>query len=61
MQCVTCLGDKLIERKYYLSIVKEEFRVKKVVEQDTVEAQEKVRREELDINAPHGEIKERRG
>ena len=43
------------------AVVKEEIRVKKVVEQDTVEAQEKIRREELDINAPHGEIKERRG
>jgi len=30
--------------------VREEVRVKKVVEQDTVEAQETIRREELDVN-----------
>lgn len=32
------------------AFVREEVRVKKVVEQDTVEAQETIRREELDIN-----------
>ena len=35
------------------AFVSEEVRVRKVVEQDTVEAQETVRREELDID-PHG-------
>ncbi|MBW4667431.1 MAG: DUF2382 domain-containing protein [Cyanomargarita calcarea GSE-NOS-MK-12-04C] len=33
------------------AIVREEVRVKKVVEQDTVQAQEKLRREELDIDS----------
>jgi len=32
------------------AFVREEVRVKKVVEQDTVEAQETIRREELDVN-----------
>jgi len=31
--------------------VREEVRVKKVVEQETVEAQETIRREELDVDA----------
>ncbi|WYL96108.1 MAG: DUF2382 domain-containing protein [Gloeotrichia echinulata IR180] len=35
------------------AFVREEIRVKKVVEQETSEAQETVRREELDVN-PHG-------
>jgi uncharacterized protein (TIGR02271 family) len=35
------------------AFVREEVRVKKVVEQETAEAQETVRREELDVN-PHG-------
>ena len=43
------------------AVVREEVRVSKVVEQDTVEAQEKVRREKLDVNTDHGEIQERRG
>ncbi len=30
--------------------MREEVRVRKVVEQDTVEAQETIRREELDVN-----------
>jgi uncharacterized protein (TIGR02271 family) len=34
------------------TFVREEVRVKKVVEQDTVESQEIVRREELDVTAP---------
>ncbi len=33
------------------AVVREEVRVKKVVEQDTVQAQENVRREELDIDS----------
>ena len=32
------------------TVVREEVKIKKVVEQDTVEAQETVRREELDVN-----------
>jgi uncharacterized protein (TIGR02271 family) len=43
------------------AVVKEEVRVKKVVEQDTVEAQEEVRREELDVNLNNDEIQGRRG
>ena len=35
------------------TFVREEVRVRKVVEQDTAESQETVRREELDVN-PHG-------
>jgi stress response protein YsnF len=31
------------------TLVREEVKIKKVVEQDTVEAQETVRREELDV------------
>ncbi|AFZ00651.1 DUF2382 domain-containing protein [Calothrix sp. PCC 6303] len=34
------------------TFVREEVRVKKVVDQDTVESQETVRREELDVSAP---------
>jgi len=41
------------------AFVREEVRVKKVVEQDTVEAQETIRREELDVNAPNLPIEER--
>ncbi|MBW4675781.1 MAG: DUF2382 domain-containing protein [Desmonostoc geniculatum HA4340-LM1] len=41
------------------AFVREEVRVKKVVDQDTVEAQETVRREELDLNAPNLPIEER--
>jgi uncharacterized protein (TIGR02271 family) len=41
------------------TVVREEVRVKKVVDRDTVEAQETVRREELDINAPNLPIEER--
>lgn len=32
------------------TVLREEVKVKKVVEQDTVEAEETLRREELDIN-----------
>ncbi|MBH8552838.1 DUF2382 domain-containing protein [Nostocaceae cyanobacterium CENA357] len=42
------------------AVLREEVRVKKVVEQDTVEAQETLRREELDINKSDESIKERR-
>ncbi|MBW4600493.1 MAG: DUF2382 domain-containing protein [Calothrix sp. FI2-JRJ7] len=38
------------------AVVKEEVRVKKVVEQDTVQATEQVRREELDINTLNDKI-----
>lgn len=41
------------------AVVREEVRVKKVVDHDTVEAQETVRREELDINAPGLPVEER--
>ncbi|NMF64169.1 photosystem reaction center subunit H [Brasilonema octagenarum UFV-E1] len=41
------------------AFLREEVRVKKVVDQDTVEAQETIRREELDINAPGLPIDER--
>ncbi len=41
------------------AFVREEVRVKKVVDQDTVETQETVRREELDVNAPNLPIEER--
>ncbi|MFQ4145697.1 DUF2382 domain-containing protein [Chlorogloeopsis sp. ULAP02] len=41
------------------AVVREEVRVRKEVEHDTVEAQETVRREELDINAPNLPIDER--
>ncbi|PAX53828.1 DUF2382 domain-containing protein [Brunnivagina elsteri] len=34
------------------TVVREEVRVSKVVDRDTVEAQETIRREELDVNAP---------
>ena len=43
------------------AVVREEVRVRKVVEQDTVEAQEKVRREKLDIDTNDDQIQERRG
>ena len=39
--------------------VREEVRVKKVVDHDTVEAQETIRREELDVNAPGLPVEER--
>ncbi len=42
------------------AVLREEVRVKKVVEQDTVEAQETLRREELDINKGDESIKKRR-
>jgi uncharacterized protein (TIGR02271 family) len=41
------------------AFVREEVRVKKVVDRDTVEAQETVRREELDVDAPGLPIEER--
>lgn len=41
------------------AFVREEVNVKKVVEQDTVETQATVRREELDVNAPNLPIEER--
>ncbi|MBD2456954.1 DUF2382 domain-containing protein [Nostoc sp. FACHB-87] len=41
------------------AFVREEVRVRKVVEQDTVDAQETIRREELDVNAPGLPIEER--
>ncbi|MDZ8024503.1 MAG: DUF2382 domain-containing protein [Nostoc sp. SerVER01] len=41
------------------AVLREEVRVRKVVDQDTVEAKETVRREELDVNAPNLPIEER--
>jgi len=41
------------------AVLREEVRVKKVVDQDTVESQETLRREELDVNAPGQRIEER--
>lgn len=41
------------------AFVREEVRVKKVVEQDNVETQETVRREELDVSSPNLPIEER--
>lgn len=41
------------------TVVREEVRVRKVVDRDTVEAQETIRREELDVNAPGLPIEER--
>ncbi|MDZ8107029.1 MAG: DUF2382 domain-containing protein [Nostoc sp. DedQUE12a] len=41
------------------AVLREEVRVRKVVDQETVEAQETVRREELDVNAPNLPIEER--
>ncbi|MBW4591665.1 MAG: DUF2382 domain-containing protein [Brasilonema angustatum HA4187-MV1] len=41
------------------AFLREEVRVSKVVDQDTVEAQDTIRREELDINAPGLPIDER--
>jgi len=41
------------------AFVREEVNVRKVVDQDTVEAKETIRREELDINAPGLPIEER--
>ncbi|MBD2296230.1 DUF2382 domain-containing protein [Anabaena sphaerica FACHB-251] len=41
------------------AFVREQVNIKKVVEQDTVETQDTVRREELDINAPNLPIEER--
>jgi uncharacterized protein (TIGR02271 family) len=41
------------------AVVREEVRFKKVVEQETSEAQATVRREELDVNAPNLPIEER--
>jgi stress response protein YsnF len=45
---------------YKEAVVREEVRVKKVVEHDTAEAQEKIRREELDIDADGRAIKDKR-
>ncbi|MBF2063888.1 MAG: DUF2382 domain-containing protein [Calothrix sp. C42_A2020_038] len=41
------------------TVVREEVRVRKVVDQETVEAQENIRREELDVNAPGLDIDQR--
>ncbi|TVP56417.1 MAG: DUF2382 domain-containing protein [Nodularia sp. (in: Bacteria)] len=41
------------------AVLREEVRVKKVVDQDTVETQETVRREELDVNSANLPIEER--
>ncbi|BAZ28794.1 PRC-barrel domain-containing protein AvaK [Cylindrospermum sp. NIES-4074] len=41
------------------AFVREEVRVTKVVDQETVETQETVRREELDVNAPGQRVEER--
>lgn len=41
------------------AVVREEVRVSKVVDKETVEAQETLRREELDVNAPGLPIEER--
>jgi uncharacterized protein (TIGR02271 family) len=41
------------------AFVREEVRVKKVVERDTVETQETVRHEELDVNSPNLPVEER--
>ncbi|NJM70089.1 MAG: DUF2382 domain-containing protein [Scytonema sp. RU_4_4] len=41
------------------AFVREEVRVKKVVDQDTVQAQDTIRREELDVNAPGLPVDER--
>jgi uncharacterized protein (TIGR02271 family) len=41
------------------AVLREEVRVKKVVDQNTVESQETLRREELDVNAPGQRIEER--
>ncbi len=41
------------------AFVREEVRVSKVVEQETVQAQDTIRREELDVNAPGLPIEER--
>jgi len=42
------------------AVVREEVKVKKVVEQDTVEAEETLRREELDINQDDERLSDRR-
>ncbi|MEH2068195.1 MAG: DUF2382 domain-containing protein [Nostoc sp.] len=41
------------------AVLREEVRVRKVVDQETVEAQETVRREELEVNAPNLPVEER--
>lgn len=41
------------------AVLREEVRVKKVVEQETVQAEDTIRREELDVNAPNLPIEER--
>ncbi|ARV59094.1 photosystem reaction center subunit H [Nostocales cyanobacterium HT-58-2] len=43
------------------AVVREEVRVKKVVEQDTAEATETIRREELDVDAPGLPIVDKQG
>lgn len=42
------------------AVVREEVKVRKVVEQDTIEAQETIRREELDVNTGDKPIQERK-
>ncbi|WP_066377635.1 DUF2382 domain-containing protein [Anabaena sp. CA = ATCC 33047] len=41
------------------AVLREEVRVKKVVDQETVQAEDTVRREELDVNAPNLPVEER--
>ncbi|HCF27085.1 MAG TPA: photosystem reaction center subunit H [Cyanobacteria bacterium UBA11049] len=42
------------------AVLREEVRIRKEVEQDTVEAEEKIRREELDIDGEKGTLDDRR-
>ena len=42
------------------AVVREEVKVKKVVEEDTVEAQENLRREELDVNKSNDRSQKKR-
>jgi uncharacterized protein (TIGR02271 family) len=42
------------------AVLREEVKIKKVVEQDTVEAEGTVRREELDVNTNDDRLRERR-
>ncbi len=41
------------------TVVREEVRVRKVVDQETVEAQDTIRREQLDVNSPNLPVEER--
>ncbi|HIK05629.1 MAG TPA: DUF2382 domain-containing protein [Trichormus sp. M33_DOE_039] len=41
------------------AVLREEVRVKKVVEQETIQAEDTIRREELDVNAPNLPVEER--